>query len=115
MPADSRAWLCDRCRALDSHGAVVAGDDLSVYLSVSAHALAVSDVALQTEALVSASAELTAYQLMLAGEKKPSHGSFHFRMDDADVNVAFLSEAARIDLNFAPHRMANPACSGKRK
>ena len=77
----------------------------SVYLSVSAHALAVSDVALQTEALVSASAELTAYQLTLAGEKKPSHGSFHFRMDDADVNVAFLSEAARIDLNFASKDM----------
>src|SRR5215475_660570 len=74
----------------------------SVYLSVSAHALAVGDDALRTEALVSASAELTAYQLMLAGEKKPSHGSFHFRMDDADVNVVFLSEAARIDLNFAP-------------
>jgi general secretion pathway protein K len=74
----------------------------SLYLSVSAHALAVSDIALQTEALVSASAELSAYRLMLAGEKKPSYGSFHFRMDDADVNVAFLSEAARIDLNFAP-------------
>jgi general secretion pathway protein K len=41
----------------------------SLYLSVSAHALAVSDIALQTEALVSASAELSAYRLMLAGEK----------------------------------------------
>jgi general secretion pathway protein K len=74
----------------------------SVYLSVSAHALAVGDTALQTEALVQASLELTAYQLTLAGEKQPSRGSFHFRMDDADVNVRFLSEAARIDLNFAP-------------
>jgi general secretion pathway protein K len=74
----------------------------SVYLSVSAHALAVGDTALQTEALVQASLELTAYQLTLAGEKLPSRGSFHFRMDDADVNVRFLSEAARIDLNFAP-------------
>jgi general secretion pathway protein K len=74
----------------------------SAYLSVSAHALAVSDTALPTEALVSASLELTAYRLMLADEKKPSYGSFHFRMDDANVNVAFLSEAARIDLNFAP-------------
>ena len=72
----------------------------SVYLSVSAHALAVGDTALQTEALVSASLELTAYQLALAGEKRPSHGSFHFRMDDADVEVGFLSEAARIDLEF---------------
>jgi len=74
----------------------------SVYLSVSAHALAVGDDALKTEALVSAGAELTAYRLSLARDKKPPHGSFHFRMDDADVNVAFLSEAARIDLNFAP-------------
>jgi general secretion pathway protein K len=74
----------------------------SVYLSVSAHALAVGDTALQTEALVQASLELTAYQLTLAGDKQPSRGSFHFRMDDADVNVRFLSEAARIDLNFAP-------------
>jgi len=74
----------------------------SVYLSVSAHALAIGDTALQAEALVSASLELTAYQLALAGDKRPSHGSFHFRMDDADVNVSFLSEAARVDLNFAP-------------
>jgi general secretion pathway protein K len=73
----------------------------SVYLSVSAHALAVGDTALQSEALVSAGLELTAYQLALAGERRPSHGSFHFRMDEADVNVSFLSEAARIDLNFA--------------
>jgi general secretion pathway protein K len=74
----------------------------SVYLSVSAHALAIGDSALQTEALISASTELTAYRLSLVRDKKPAHGSFHFRMDDADVNVAFLSEAARIDLNFAP-------------
>jgi general secretion pathway protein K len=74
----------------------------SVYLAASAHALAVDDSALQTEALVSASLELAAYQLTLAGDKKPAHGSFHFRMDDADVSVNFLSEAARIDLNFAP-------------
>jgi general secretion pathway protein K len=74
----------------------------SAYLSVSARALAAGDASLQTEALASASAELTAYRLSLARDKTPSHGSFHFRMDDADVNVTFVSEAARIDLNFAP-------------
>jgi general secretion pathway protein K len=75
----------------------------SLYLSASAQALALNDTALQTEALVAASLELTAYQLTLAGEKaRPSRGSFHFRMDDADVLVTFTSEAARIDLNFAP-------------
>ena len=75
----------------------------AVYLSASAQALALNDVALQTEALVSASLELTTYQLTLAGDKeRPPRGSFHFRMDDADVLVTFTSEAARIDLNFAP-------------
>jgi general secretion pathway protein K len=75
----------------------------SVYLSASAQALAVNDTALQTEALVSAGVELTAYQLTLADDKvRPPRGSFHFRMDDADVFVTFTSESARIDLNFAP-------------
>ena len=79
---------------------------LSLYLSASAQALAVNDSALKTEALVSASLELTAYQLALAGDKKrPPRGSFHFRMDDADVLVNFTSEAARIDLNYAPKEM----------
>jgi general secretion pathway protein K len=75
----------------------------SVYLSASARSLAMDDAALQTEALVSASVELSAYQLILAGdEERPPRGSFHFRMDDAEVLVTFTSEAARVDLNFSP-------------
>jgi general secretion pathway protein K len=78
----------------------------SMYLSASAQTLAVNDIALKTEALVSASLELTAYQLTLAGDKeRPPRGSFHFRMNDADVLVTFTSEAARIDLNFASKEM----------
>jgi general secretion pathway protein K len=77
----------------------------SVYLSNSAQALAVSDTGLKVEALVSASLELTAHQLLLAGEARPALGSFHFRLDNADVLVSFTSEAARIDLNFAPKEM----------
>jgi len=78
----------------------------SAYLSASAQALAVQDAALQTEALVSASLELTAYQLALAQDKaRPTHGSFHFRLNDADVVVSFISEAARVDLNYAPKEM----------
>jgi len=78
----------------------------SVYLSNSAQALAVNDTRLQTEALVSASLELTAYQLLLAGDKaRPALGSFRFRLDNADVLVSFTSEAARIDLNFASKEM----------
>ena len=75
----------------------------SIYLSASARALAVDDTALKAEALVSASVELSAYQLTLAGDdKRPPRGTFRFTMDDADVFVTFTSEAARIDLNLSP-------------
>lgn len=78
----------------------------SVYLSNSAQALAVTDSGLQTEALVSASLELTTYQLLLADDKaRPAQGSFRFRLDNAEVLVTFASEAARIDLNFASREM----------
>jgi len=78
----------------------------SVYLSNSAQALAVNDTGLKAEALVSASVELTTYQLLLAGDKaRPALGSFHFRLDNADVAVGFISEAARVDLNFASREM----------
>jgi len=78
----------------------------SVYLSNSAQALAVNDTGLKAEALVSASLELTTYQLLLAGdEARPAQGAFHFRLDNADVLVTFTSEAARIDLNFASKEM----------
>ncbi|WP_027578692.1 type II secretion system protein GspK [Bradyrhizobium sp. Ai1a-2] len=78
----------------------------AAYLSASTRAIAVNETALQTEALVSASLELTSYQLALADERaKPPRGGFHFRMDDASVQVAFTSEAARIDLNFASKEM----------
>ena len=78
----------------------------SVYLSNSAQALAVNDTGLKAEALVSASLELSTYQLLLAGEEaRPALGSFNFRLDNADVLVTFTSEAARIDLNFASKEM----------
>jgi general secretion pathway protein K len=85
----------------------------ALYLSASAQALALNDTALQSEALVSASLELTTYQLTLAGDKaRPARGSFHFRMDDADVLVTFTSEAARIDLNFAPKELLTGLFAG---
>ena len=78
----------------------------SVYLANSAQALAVTDDGLKTEALVSASLELTTYQLLLAGEKaRPAQGSFRFRLDNADVSVSYASEAARVDLNSASKEM----------
>ena len=78
----------------------------SVYLSNSAQALAITDTGLRTEALVSASLELTTYQLLIGDDKaRPALGSFRFRLDNADVLVNFTSEAARVDLNFASREM----------
>jgi general secretion pathway protein K len=78
----------------------------SVYLSNSARALAVNDTALQAEALVSASVELTAYQLLLAAkDARPAQGSFQTRLNGADLAVSFVSEAARVDLNAAPKEL----------
>src|SRR5260370_16699275 len=78
----------------------------AVYLSNSAQALAVSDAGLKAEAVVSASVELTVYQLSLAGDKaRPMQGAFHYRLDNADIDVSFVSEAARIDLNVAPKEL----------
>lgn len=85
----------------------------AVYLSNSAQALAVNDAGLQTEALVSASIELTAYQLSLAGDKaRPAQGSFHYRLDNAETFVSFVSETARIDLNLAPKEFLVNLLSG---
>ena len=78
----------------------------SLYLSNSARALALNDAALQAEALVSASVELTAYQLQLAGkDARPALGSFHTRLNGANLAVSFVSEAARVDLNAAPKEL----------
>jgi general secretion pathway protein K len=85
----------------------------AVYLSNSAQALAVNDAGLQAEALVSASIELTAYQLFLAGDKeRPLQGSFHYRLDHAETLVSFVSETARIDLNLAPKDLLANLLSG---
>jgi general secretion pathway protein K len=78
----------------------------SVYLANSARALGVTDIDVQTEALTSASLELTAYQLLLADEKsRPAQGSFRFKLDNAEAAVTYASEAARVDLNHAPKEM----------
>jgi general secretion pathway protein K len=78
----------------------------SVYLSNSARALGATDIGVQSEALVSASLELTAYRLLLADEKaRPARGTFRFRMDNAEAFITFTSEAARVDLNKASKEM----------
>ncbi len=78
----------------------------AVYLSNSAQALALNDAGLQAEALVSASVELTAYQLSLVGDNaRPLQGSFRYRLDNAEIGVSFVTETARVDLNLAPKEM----------
>jgi len=78
----------------------------SVYLSNSARALGMTDTGIAKDALVSASLELTAYQLLLTDDKsRPAQGSFRFRLDNADVLVTFTAEVARVDLNAAPKEM----------
>ncbi|HET6839983.1 MAG TPA: type II secretion system minor pseudopilin GspK [Bradyrhizobium sp.] len=85
----------------------------AIYLSNSAHALALGDTGVQTEALVSASVELTAYQLWLTADNaRPSQGSFRYRLDNADIDVSFVSETARIDLNLAPKELLANLFSG---
>jgi general secretion pathway protein K len=73
----------------------------SAYLANSARSLAVNDNLLQGEALVSGAVELTAYQLGLSGDNRPARGSFHTRLNGAELSVSFVTENARIDLNSA--------------
>jgi general secretion pathway protein K len=105
----------------------------SNYLANTAVSLSTNDDAIQSEALVSASLELTAYQTSVPkpngpqqtgaptradpnvsqpqtrdGPPPPTRGDFRFRLARADVAATFISEAARIDLNSAsPQLLAN--------
>jgi general secretion pathway protein K len=79
---------------------------LSVYLANTAAALSLNDNRLHATALVTASLELTAYQMSSAAKPlRPPTGSFVFRLDHALVSVAFWSETTRIDLNMASKDM----------
>jgi len=85
----------------------------SIYLANTAVSLSLNDSTIQSEALVFASLELTAYQVSAPKPAapparadanvppRPTRGDFSFRLGHADVAVNFISEAARIDLNFA--------------
>lgn len=75
----------------------------SVYVARSAVALTALDDPLLTEPIVAAGLELTTYQLSSPeAEKRPTRGSFRFRLGRTDVAVEFISEAARVDINAAP-------------
>jgi len=78
----------------------------SIYLSSSTRALRLEDETVQTEALISAAIELTAYRLMLGkDDERPAQGAFRLRLGDDELEVSFLTEASRLDLNAAPKAM----------
>src|SRR5215831_10069947 len=78
----------------------------SIYVANTAIAVAGNDNAIEADALMSASLELTAYQLIdMPEESRPTRGAFDFRLGRAHVAVEFCSEAARIDLNEAPKEL----------
>lgn len=74
----------------------------SIYVANAAISMSVLADEAQVEALVSASLELTAYQLLASKrEERPTRGQFVFRLGRANVSVDYCSEAARVDLNLA--------------
>lgn len=78
----------------------------ATYVSRVASSISVDDDRLQSEALMSAALELTAYQLTTAqGDTVPTHGQLDFHTDRARVLVQYRSEAARVDLNRAPKEL----------
>jgi|307.fasta_scaffold43140_2 general secretion pathway protein K len=89
----------------------------SIYVANTAVFLSLNDNAVQSEALVLSSLELTAYQVSASkrtgpGNRPdpdvpppPTRGEFSFRLGRANVAVNFISEAARIDVNFAQSQL----------
>ncbi len=74
----------------------------AIYVANAAVSLSINDDRIQADALISATLELTAYQLTADQKSRPTKGDFAFRMGRARVAAEFRSEAARIDLNAAP-------------
>jgi general secretion pathway protein K len=78
----------------------------AVYVVNTAAGFVDHDNRLREEALVSAALEVTAYrQLTAQPQSRPSRGDFIFNFAGVDIQVAFCSEAARIDLNAAPKQL----------
>lgn len=78
----------------------------SIYIANTASFIAVNDDNIRAEALILASLELTAYQVIAAPAKiRSSRGQFGFYMNGAKVEVEFCSEAARVDLNKASREL----------
>ena len=78
----------------------------SVYVGNAAFATHVNDDRLRIRNGISSAIELTAYQFLAAPEKaRPAQGAFTLHLARSTINVAFVSESARVDLNAAPKNM----------
>lgn len=82
----------------------------SVYVGNAAFATHVTDDRLRIRNAISTAIELTAYQFLAAPEKaRPAEGmaegAFTVHLARSTIDVAFISESARIDLNAAPKDM----------
>ncbi len=74
-----------------------------VYVDNAAFATRINDDRLRIRNAISTGVELAAYQLLAApDEARPPQGAFTVRLAQSTINVSFLSESARIDLNAAP-------------
>jgi len=83
----------------------------AVFVANTAMTARVYDSRLETEALIAAGLELTAYRLLgFDDASRPTSGSFDFQLGRSHVGVAFRSEGARIDLNFAPKALLSGLC-----
>lgn len=83
----------------------------AVYVANTALAARVYDSRLQTEALIAASLELTAYRLIgFDDASRPTSGFFDFQLGRSHGYVEFHSEGARIDLNFALKPLLSGLC-----
>jgi general secretion pathway protein K len=83
----------------------------AAYVTNTAMAARVYDSRLQSEALIAAGLELTAYRLIgFDDPSRPTSGAFDFQLGRSHVNVAFRSEGARIDLNLAPKELLSGLC-----
>ncbi|MGA7385719.1 MAG: type II secretion system protein GspK [Methylocella sp.] len=83
----------------------------ALYVANTAMAARVYDSRLQTEALIAAGLELTAYRLIgFDDASRPTSGAFDFQLGRSRVGVAFRSEGARIDLNLATKELLSGLC-----
>jgi general secretion pathway protein K len=76
------------------------------FVAKTAVAARVYDSRLQSEALIAAGLELTAYRLLGYDDaSRQTSGAFDFQLGRSHVGVEFRSEGARIDLNLAPKEL----------